>query len=94
MNNVTGKTKTGFEYEIDADCLQDAEFLEMFAAVSKGGNEALQVFDLIRTALGDEQKKALYEHCRGENGRVMITDLTAEISDIFKALGENPETKN
>ena len=92
--NITGKTSTGFEYEIDPEILQDAEFLEMFAAVSKGGNEAMQVFDLIRTALGDEQKKALYEHCRNEKGRVPISGLTNEMTDIFKALGENPATKN
>jgi len=93
-NMVKGVTKTGFVYEVDKECLHDAEFLEIFAAISKGGSEAFQVFDLIRMILGDEQKKVLFDHCRTENGHVPIEAVTAEISDIFAALGENPETKN
>lgn len=93
-NMVSGVTKTGFAYKVDKECLQDAEFLEIFAAVSKGGSEAFQVFDLIRMILGDEQKKALFEHCRNERGRVPIDAVTDEISDIFAMLGSNPDTKN
>lgn len=91
---IKGTTSTGFEYEIDKECMEDAEFLELFAVVAKGGEGSMQVFDLVRAALGDDQKKALYDHCRNEKGRVPISAVTAEITDIFTALGQNPETKN
>ena len=91
---ITGKTGTGFEYSIDNDCLKDAEFLELYAEVSKGGEGGMRIFELLNNIFGNEQKKKLYDHCRNESGRVPIDALTAEITDVFTALGENPATKN
>lgn len=91
---ITGTTGTGFEYSIDNDCLKDAEFLELYAEVAKGGEGGMRIFELIGNAFGKEQKKKLYDHCRNGSGRVPIDSLTAEITDIFGALSEKPETKN
>lgn len=89
---VTGKTRTGFAFEVDGDQMKNAEFLETFFAVQNGNGPA--VFEMIRTTLGEAQKKALYDHVRNEKGIVPVDALTNEVSDIFEALAESAETKN
>lgn len=92
---VNGKTKSGFEFHVDADCLQDAEFLELFADVQSDGAGKLKIFDLIKKALGPEQKKKLYDHVRdAKTGRVPVDALAEEAGEIFSTLGDNPATKN
>lgn len=89
---VKGKTRTGFKFTCDGKLMHDVEFLEEFAAVQKG--DGLEVFDLIKKILGADQKQALYEHIRNEEGIVTTDALHEELSDIFEALGEADETKN
>ncbi len=89
---VKGKTRTGFKFTCDGRLMHDVEFLEEFAAVQKG--DGLEVFDLITRILGAEQKKALYEHIRNEEGIVPVEAMREELGDIFDALAEAEETKN
>lgn len=91
---VKGTTSTGFEYEVNRTVLEDAEFLELFADVQSGGQNGMKIFALIRKALGSEQKDKLYDHCRTEDGHVPVSAVSDEITEIFTALGDNPETKN
>lgn len=86
-----GKTKSGFKYSVDKATLNDAEFLEAFCKVRKGDN--MEIFNMIETVLGKEQKASLYEHVRDKDGRVPLDVLTNEVSEILAALGENEETK-
>lgn len=88
---VSGKTETGFSFEIEKEALEDAEFLELYYKQEKEGR---YIFDFIECAIGAEQKARLYDHVRGENGRVPIARLKEEVGDILLALAENPETKN
>lgn len=90
---VKGTTRTGFVFFVDSACLEDAEFLETFADV-QSGKDGLKAFELIRKSLGDDQKAKLYDHVRTEDGRVPVTALTDEISDIFETLGRETATKN
>ena len=89
---MKGKTKTGFRFEISKDLANDAEFLE--AAVDAQDGQGGEVFLLIRMALGEEQKKALYDHCRGEDGVVPLDRVAEEMKDIFEAFNEDPKGKN
>lgn len=89
---VKGKTKTGFEFTCDGRLMQNVEFLEEFAAVQSG--DGLEVFNLIKRILGEDQKKALYEHIRDEEGIVPLKAMKDELADIFDALSEANETKN
>lgn len=89
---IKGKTETGFAFSVDPSLLHNVEFLEGFAEVQNG--DGLGVFRLIDQMLGKEQKQALYEHIRGEDGIVQVEDLTAELTNIFDALAEADETKN
>lgn len=89
---VSGKTSTGFEYTVKKAMLSNAEFLEIFAKVQDG--DQMKVFDLIKLALGAEQKDRLYEHVRDEDGMVPVEAISAEVGEIFAELGKDPETKN
>lgn len=88
---IKGKTSTEFEFEIDKDCLEDAEFMELYRRQEKNG---LDLYEFIEYAIGKEQKKRLYDHLRDDTGRVKVTRLRDEVGDILLALSNNPETKN
>lgn len=77
---ISGKTRTGFEYTIDEEALNDYEILELMAKVRN--NDVLSIFELIERLLGEDQKNRLKEHCR-VNGRVPISAINDEIVDIF-----------
>ena len=89
---VKGTTRTGFEFSCNGRLMHNVEFLEEFAAVRKG--DGLEIFDLINRALGEDQKKALYDHIRNDDGVVTVEALREELEDIFEVLAEADETKN
>ena len=89
---IAGKTKTGFEFSIEDGALDDWELLEVLADIDDGKTQKLGA--AIKLLLGDEQAKALKEHCRNDEGRVPTSAMMKEIGDIFAALKENRATKN
>lgn len=91
---VTGKTATGFQFKIDAEALDDMEMLEILSGISDD-REIQRVPEVLCMLLGEAQKKKLYEHCRGKNGRVSAGRVIQEISNIFDVIkdGES-EVKN
>lgn len=86
---ISGKTTTGFEYEIAPDALNNYELLEN---VSEMESNPLVIAEIVKQLLGKEQTKKLKEHVRNENGIVPMEKMTDEIVDIFKKSGK--ETKN
>lgn len=82
MAIVKGKTETGFEFEIDRDCI-DMELLDDLAEMQE--NPAI-TGRVLNRLLGKEQKRALYDHVRDEAGHVPIDKAAAELVDIFKGL--------
>ena len=91
---IEGKTKTGFEYKMDENVLDDAELLERFAAIQKG--DGLDFFDVLEDIIGPKQKKALYEHCRDKKTKkVSLKALEVEFEDMLShAADESPAVKN
>ena len=87
MEKEKGRTKSGFEFEIDRSVI-DMELLDELADMQE--NPALTGRVLARL-LGKDQKRALYDHIRDENGRVPIDKAAAELVDIF---GEFENGKN
>lgn len=85
----TGKTSTGFEFEIDEQKLDDMEFLDALAEVDEN---SLALSKIIKIMLGDEQRKKLYDHLRTDEGRVPIKAVSGEIAEIMKLSQE--EVKN
>lgn len=78
------KTKTGFEIELDSEILDDMETFEILVDIDKG--EMKRLPDLLKRTLSEDQKKALYEHCRVD-GRVKLSSVLNEMSQIFEELG-------
>lgn len=85
---ITGTTNSGFSYEITEETLDDYELLEIFVDMD-AGNIGL-VPQMVKKLLGDEQSKALKEHCK-ENGRISTNKMMNEVMDI---LASNNEGKN
>lgn len=77
------KTSTGFEADIDDSCIDDMELFEAITDLQAGS--VLAVPTVINKLCG-EHKKALYDHCRLESGRVPTQAVIAEVTDIFTEL--------
>lgn len=78
------QTKTGFEMEIDDSCIDDMELFEAITDLQDGNTMAIPT--VVRKICG-VNKKALYDHCRTEDGRVPMQAISDEINDIFEVLG-------
>lgn len=83
------KTSSGFEFELDPAIANDMELLEDLAGWDDGN--LVCVPRAIERLLGKQQKDALYNHLRGENGRVPTDKVMAEVIEIFNS---TKETKN
>ena len=78
---IKGKTKSGFNYHIDENVLQDYELLEAIAETEKN---PIYITKVVRMLLGDDVDK-LKDHVRDEKGHVSIEKMNAEITEIFEA---------
>lgn len=87
---VTGKLENGFEYQVDDAVLDDMEMVDALSEAQSTNPLALST--VINKLLGDEQKKALYDAVRREDGTVPIEDITQSIVTIFQSIGD--EGKN
>lgn len=82
---ITGKTKTGFEYNIDKKILNDYELLE---EIDNIGKNPVIIIKLLRRLLQEEQLEKLKEHIRNEEGMVPIDKIEKELEDIFNGINE------
>lgn len=83
---IKGKTNTGFDYEIDELKLDDWELLEKFNAIDKGDTGIF--VDVANDLLGTKQMKALKKHVKEKDGRVSISGMVAELTNIFEEAAE------
>ena len=91
MGMITGETKSGFKFSVDAEAVKDMEFLELVGEAKADPTKLGKMYECL---LGKDQKKALYDHVRNNKGRVPIDLITAESDDIFDAINNADETKN
>ena len=90
---IEGKTKTGFKFKIDEMVADDMELLDALIDAD-GGDPIKQMkgLNMILTKfLGEEQKKALYDHLRTEDGRIPVTKVSEATVEI---MGATKKTKN
>lgn len=85
---IRGKLSSGFEFHLDENIFDDFELVELYAKVAKN---PIWVGDLAERLLGAEQKKALVEHLRKEDGKVHTTDMFNALKEIEDAI---PTAKN
>lgn len=82
---VKGTTQSGFTFEMEPEVLDDMELLEQ---VVECDENPVALCRVARMILGEEQKKALYNHLRNEKGKVPISAVGKEITEIFSAIGQ------
>lgn len=87
---ITGKTASGFDFEIEDDALDDMELLDALVEIDNG--RADQVSTVCVRLLGKAQRARLYEHLRGANGRVRATDVSAAILEILGAVSDGKKS--
>ena len=77
---IKGKTKSGFNYEIEEEALNDYRLLKEIARVEE---EPLRFPFLLERLLTSEQEEKLLNHLEDEKGRVDPDKVMDEIKDIF-----------
>lgn len=80
---ICGKTKTGFAFSVDENCMNDMELVDILA--DDATDESFRMSKLLKKLL-PTQRKALYDHVRVD-GRVPVDAIIAEVGDIFAAMG-------
>ena len=86
MSNIT--MGDGFKIQLDENVFDDFELVELYAKVAKN---PIWIGDLAEKLLGAEQKKALIEHLRDENGKVHTSAVMNALKEIEEAI---PAVKN
>lgn len=86
---LVGSTQSGFEFEIDPEQLDDMEYVEKLAEIEEN---VLVLPKVIVMTLGEEGKKRLYDHLREDNGRVSVSKVSEEFTEILTIAGS--KTKN
>lgn len=82
---IKGETSCGFKFKIDETQLDDMEFLEALADIQ---DDVIAFPKVCKMLLGNEQKKALYDHLRDEKGKVPISAVERAITEIMSRSGE------
>lgn len=78
---ITGKTETGFEFELDDNATDNYELLEVLTDIEKG--QSKKMVDAINMLLGDEQKDRLKKHVAETEGRVSTARMWKEFVSIL-----------
>lgn len=88
---IKGTTKTGFNFELDDDVVDDYELLIRLSELDQG--KLAGVDGVFNDVLGEEQKEELKEHIKKVTGRkrVSIKLMLESLQEIFEATNE---TKN
>ena len=86
---MEGKTKSGFNYNIDERALGDWRFILAVSKIQNGADmDKLQgAVEMVETLLGKEGHNALIEHIqkKSESGFVSAEDIMAEVNEIITA---------
>ena len=87
---MKGKTSTGFKFEIPDEALDDMEVLDALIDLDAGEPSGLKAAMI--GLIGMDGRKALYEHCKKESGRVSAGLVMNEFKEILEAMPK--EAKN
>lgn len=87
---ITGKTSTGFEYEVNEKIVNDWRFVKA-VATSAAKDDTAKIagyMNLVSLLLGDDGEDRLCEHCRQDDGIVPTERIGREVLEIMTAIGE------
>ena len=84
---ITGKTKSGFNYQIQKEQVEDYDFIELIGEVDENPTVIPKIVKLL---FGKEQTEKLKDHLRTEDGFVPA----AKMIEVFGEVLNNPKLKN
>lgn len=87
LPEIKGETATGFAFCISGETVDNMELVDALSEMDDGNELAMS--KALRLLLGDNQKKALYDHVRTEDGRVPIKAIASELKEIFQSTGKS-----
>lgn len=82
---IKGKTKSGFEFEIDEANVNDYRLLKL---ITQAETNKMVITDIVSRLFGEEQEEKLLKHLEDEHGRVDLELVDAEIAEIFLKVRE------
>lgn len=89
---LKGKTKSGFEFEVDENFFDDWEMVERIADYEENGSVHIMK-GIIVDLLGKKQYRDLKNSLRNENGKITASAMEQAVTDIFQAIQEG-DSKN
>lgn len=88
---MKGKLQNGFEFDVDPAILDDMELIDALAKVQ--GEDATAISIVVQKIFGEEQRKALYDSVRADDGRVPIQSVVNAVVEIFESLGDQGKNR-
>lgn len=89
---MKGKTKSGFEFDIDEKIFDDFDFIEAYAGIMNtdavDGTQITAAVDMIHLLFPKDEEDRLKAFVRDKKtGRVSTTKLFNVVQEIFEAIG-------
>ena len=84
---IKGTTKKGFKFQVADNALDNMEHLDAMAEIAEK-DSILATSRVLVMLIGKEQRAALYDSLRTEDGRVPIESAAEALKDIFSAMGK------
>lgn len=96
---IQGKTKTGFEFTIEDEALNDMRVLDALMSLDEfdeedkgsAANATMNMSKVASLLLGKKQKEKLYKHIESTHAKV---DMAAFIEEMVDILSSSNESKN
>lgn len=86
---MQGTTKSGFKFNIPKERIDDINFLKTVKSIE---TDVSKVLDLVAMVLQDDEER-FYKHLQKDDGRVPISLVQKEISEILNILGKTKAGK-
>ena len=96
MGQITSKTKSGFEFEVDERLFEDYRLSDAIG-MSTSDNPMDRIkseYQLMMLVLGEEGKKKLFEHLAEDNGFINKKRVTEEFAEIMTFVLSQNKAKN
>ena len=78
---IEGKTKTGFEYKLDDNKLNNYELVEALGELEEN---PITLPKVVRMLLGTKQTNDLKNHLRLKDGTVPVDKMEESVTEIFQ----------
>lgn len=87
MTKKTIETNRGVRLEIELEKLNDMRLFDALVALQDG--DSLQMPRIMNLIFTHDQKTAVYDACKTEDGRIPIEAVNDEILAVFNAFNES-----